>query len=71
MNGEQLVNSEQTAAPQESPSMSSQTASSTLTKTQRELWPGVLPFSAPFGAFVSPGWLVVGFDERAIKAQVA
>lgn len=59
MNGEQLVNSEQTAALQESASMSSKLALSTLTNTQREIWPGILPFSAPFGAFVSPGWLLV------------
>lgn len=70
---EQLVNSEQTAALQESPSMFSQPGSSTPTNTQGEIWPAVPPLSLlPFGAFVSPGWLL-GLDlmKRAIKGQIA
>lgn len=69
---EQLVNSEQTAALQESPSMSSQPGSSTPANTQGEIWPDVPPLSAPFWCICVP-WLAswFGFDERAIKRQIA
>lgn len=61
MSREQLVNSEQTAALQETLSISSQPSSSAPTNTQRVL--GSVSSSPPsfFAVFVSPGWLL-GLD---------